>query len=232
MANGKADGKKILETISKLFAKTEDKGCTEAEAQAAAKMAQRLMAKHGITQEEVELADSIERIEEMYDAGLGYSILPYAFDLAKVIADNFRCVMLFNKRTRTIWFRGHKTDSLIALKTFQELHMICETMTSAHIRKMKKITGYERGHGNSFKEGFVRGVREALEENVAQYSLMVITPEDVIKSLENVKKAATPKKNTEAFDYESYQEGRRAGKESVKVGRKIDAGNKKLKGGE
>lgn len=224
---GRADSKRVLEIIHKLFAKTKEHGATEAEAQAAAQMAQRLMAKHGITQEEVELSDSIVRIEKIYDAWMEYGVLPYAFKLGAVIAQNFRCQMLFIKKERRIMFRGHQTDALIALKTFQELHMICETMTSAHIRKMKKETGYERGHGNSFKEGFVDGVRQALEENVRQYALMVIMPEDVKKSVEGVRAAALPKSQNTGFEYESYKEGKRVGHDSVTYGRKVDGERQK-----
>jgi hypothetical protein len=43
----------ILEQIRKLLAMTTERGCSEAEAAAAAKFAARLMAKHGITQEKL-----------------------------------------------------------------------------------------------------------------------------------------------------------------------------------
>jgi hypothetical protein len=43
----------VLEQIRKLLAMTTERGCTESEAATAAKMAARLMAKHGITQEKL-----------------------------------------------------------------------------------------------------------------------------------------------------------------------------------
>lgn len=39
----------LLDKISALLAKTQQRGCTEAEATAAAELAQKLMVKHGIT---------------------------------------------------------------------------------------------------------------------------------------------------------------------------------------
>lgn len=221
---------KVIEIIGKLFEYDTKKGATEAEVQAAVRAAQRLMAQHGITEEEVELSKAIRAEkgkEEIYSAECGYSVKPYAFRLAQIIADNFRCVLMFYKKRREVIFHGYETDARIALKTFQELHMICETMTSRYIRKMKYKTGYETGHGNSFRLGFVAGVEEALKENVAQYSLMVIPSQEVKDSIKNVKEGTPPKTNLNAFDYGDFKEGKQAGKDSVTIGRKLEAGNKK-----
>lgn len=114
----------IVEKIQKLLNTTTEKGATEAEAQNAMLMAQKLMAKNGLDMADIEAnTESAETKKEVME-GFGTDAIKLAWwhkQLANIIADNFRCYNF--QRTyggvSKIVFLGLKADVEIAKSIFK-----------------------------------------------------------------------------------------------------------------
>lgn len=111
----------VIERIKKLLALAEDEGATEAEATAAALMAQRLIAQNDVEQWELHAAAE-EPIEACYTAPARSR---WRWRLADVVAPAFRC-RYSGARERCGWqkeniqrieFYGYRTDAKAAALT-------------------------------------------------------------------------------------------------------------------
>jgi len=114
----------IVEKIQKLLNTTTEKGASEAEAQNAMLLAQKLMAKNGLDMSDIEVHAESEETKKEVMEGFGTDAIKLAWwhkQLASIIADNFRCYNF--QRTyggfSKIVFLGIKADVEIAKSIFK-----------------------------------------------------------------------------------------------------------------
>lgn len=226
---------KVFQTIEKLFALARNNS-NENEAKTAALFAQRLMEKHGITEEEVILSDSLTLEEEVKDFTVGFPIKSWAWKLQSVVAPNFRTIAMVgrmwknNSIKKVPCFRGCRTHSELALKTFQELYIIGETIVGQKLFKQyKKMYGTERGwadYRDSWLVGYVEGIKKAFENQVSLYALVLVLPEVVKESVKGVGFEKVSNVKVKMFHSDAYSDGERTGRDSVTYGRRLEEENK------
>lgn len=170
---------KIIEKIKKVLELSKNNPSQE-EAQAAALKAQAMMAQYHIQLADVEEIEDVEDIEEkrIY-VGAGNK---WKFQLANIVADNFRCKTYCYGRT-SIVFYGYKTDTEIAAETFKYLFKTGNISAKSYYHKLRyeAVKNDQRFDGsgivNSFLWGFMDGVRTALEKQCT--ALMIVVPREV-----------------------------------------------------
>lgn len=166
-----------IRKIQGLLNKTTENGATEAEAQSAMLMAQKLMAKHGLDMADIDTEhEKVEKeIAEEYgndDGRLSW----WHSSLARVIADNFRCYFFLRsgyKRTRVV-FMGLKEDAEVARSVFKFASAQIEHHARMYRKKRKKELEEEKLPTN-FKEFSLDEVIEyAKEVGVSEYIIDAI----------------------------------------------------------
>lgn len=197
---------KILEKIRKLFELSKNNP-SEEEAKSAACRAQELMVKYGIEVAEVEDDCKQEEIEEIE---LSIPAKKWKYQLARIVADNFRCKHFYCGRD-TLVFYGHSTDVNIAAETFAYLFDMGNKLGNRLVREAKQAKGYADNVYNSCVVGFCEGIKEALVEQ--SKALMVVVPEDVKEQYkERSKDFGTMRtRAVQAYNGEAYRTGKSAG---------------------
>lgn len=144
----------ILKKIQNLLNTTTEKGASEAEAQNAILLAQKLMAKHGLDMADIEASSNDKETKKEVIEGYGTEGFKLAWwhkSLANVIANNFRCYYFmrsFYKETRIV-FMGLKEDVEIAKSIFK----FASAQIEYHARKYRKNRKKELEEQN-LPEGF------------------------------------------------------------------------------
>ena len=169
---------KILEKVKKLFALAGNNP-SEAEAQAAALRAQELIAKYNLTITDEE--EKLEMSESSFETGVDKS---WKYSLASVMEKNFR-VKSYWIGTRKVVFYGYKQDTEVAREVFQYLFKVCEKNARRECRKSYQMYGTERGVYYSYTRGFIKGIRQKLDEQCV--ALMIVTPPEVVDQWEEFK---------------------------------------------
>ena len=220
--------KSIIDRIKKLLALA--KGNTNAaEATAAALKAQKLIADHDVSKADL-YGDEPDEIAEVTN-GNDINGQPWGKRLASAIADNFRCRLYYRTSTRTTWsgrdrkvgehivFIGYETDAEAAKVTFDRLYEIGKRLADAECRKARNEYGTARGVRNSFLLGYVNGIRTELEKQ--SVALVLVRP----KAVDDYTEERTANFGTDrsrirnAFAGSHYDEGQRAGRDSVRSAR-------------
>lgn len=156
----------ILSKINALLAKTVENGASEAEANTAIEMAQRLMEKHMI--DESQLAD--HALDKKCQQ-ITVDMYPTGYDLTAlngVIADAFDCRCWWNRHKEEVYFFGFGDDAKLAAYFYRYLN---EAMTN-EARKYRlslefveqKIKGY---HGKTIIASFRKGMMIRLIQRLA-----------------------------------------------------------------
>ncbi|WP_379142321.1 DUF2786 domain-containing protein [Paenibacillus sp. sgz500992] len=157
------------------------------EAQAAILLAQRLMAKHGLTAQDVGAEE--EAAPEARKSSIRKSRVEWWHrKLNSIIADNFRCFGFFTSG-RNIGFLGLPEDVDIAI----EVYGFAESAIKYHASEYLKYNSYSssrrvsNGIKNDYISGFLEGLREKFKEQVALecFSLVLVKHEVVIKAHDN-----------------------------------------------
>lgn len=166
---------------------------TPGEAQAASLALQRLMARSGLTADDVEAlgADDVEIpiLEEGVYIGTNDTVWKKL--LAAVIADNFRCEVMIcsavkNLRMKTIVFIGHEEDVQVASECYKLTIKVAQRCFKRYSKwrsdrcfpidtKSKKVR-------NSYYVGFVEGLNEAYSSQVTEnqeLAIALLLPSDV-----------------------------------------------------
>lgn len=168
---------KIIEKIEKLLALAE-KNPNENEAMSAALKAQELIAKYnidiatlGASKEEPEIGTASHTIPSTYHFNR-----KWRYDLADVIARNFRCKMYVIGRDYVVFY-GHKSDAQVALQTFTFLFNTGNKLAVKYYNDYRKTHSNSRGVLNAYLNGFTKGVAEALDKQCR--ALMLVIPKEV-----------------------------------------------------
>ena len=149
------------------------------EAESAALMAQKLMAKHGIEASDLDYEDELTIAQEKVDLP---ESCKWKLQLGVIVADNFRC-KVFTQGSRVLVFYGHSQDAKAAKSVYEYLFKTGHRLGLKEQREYKKVYGHSTGVYNSFTRGYMSGIRKKLE--VQATALMIVTPKEVNEAWED-----------------------------------------------
>lgn len=183
---------KIMEKIAALLAKTVENGASEQEAIAAAKLAQRLMAKYHV--EAVELQEKTENIDTE-SVGVTRN---WQLSLAKVIADNTCCRVVRtvgNQRRASVMFFGRDSDRKNAIALWK---MFAKLIADG-VRAARQAATARYGHSQKVEGAYAIKYIQAIKEEMGEQcrALALVIPEDV----DNAVSAKFPKLATKHLSY-------------------------------
>jgi len=175
------NAKRIAEKIAALLSKTTATGATEAEALAAAKMAQRLMAKYHVSSVDIDTKEAIG--EEGIDIAHRWEV-----SLAYRVAKNFCCEAVKCGKQELITGKDRDRDVAIrAIKMFLEAG---RTGLKQAKREARERYGTTRGVESSYGFSFANTVANELAKEAR--ALMLIVPEEVTAAYKKNHPHTTP----------------------------------------
>lgn len=179
----------ILNKIKRLLSLAEDGGRDE-ESQTALLMAQKLMLKHKISQQELAKGPKQEIV--LKSLSIYKRLYWWEKVLATIIADNFRCLFYIQSNRlpyqatiqRKIVLMGYPEDVELASEMFYLAAQSMKYYAKRHLdQTSSKQTAQKR---KSYYLGFLDGLkdkfdsqRQAMSQESAQYALMIQTPQAV-----------------------------------------------------
>lgn len=188
-----SENAKIIQKVKGLLALAKD-GKNDEESQSAFLLAQKLMIKHSIDKTEVE---DTELDEGMLGSINAESVTIYKRTywwentLAKIIAENFRVKKYSKSRNNRscIMFYGYGRDLELAKEMFILAYEALTYHTNEYAeayydeRGVKRSAYLTRSIKASYQQGFLEGLEEKFDEQVAQlrevYEVLVLIPEEV-----------------------------------------------------
>lgn len=165
------DAEKIARKIAGLLSKTVENGATEAEAIAAAKLAQKLMAKYHVSSVDVDTAEAIA--EEGIDVVHRWEMV-----LAQVVAKCFCCRGITVGKTELI--TGRDSDRKAAINAIKMFMAAGKAGLRRARKEAKERYGTTRGVESSYGFSFARTVENELTKQAK--ALMLVVPEEVTES--------------------------------------------------
>ena len=203
----------MIEKIKKLLAKAQNTN-NDHEAQSFFLKAQELMAKAGLSQEDINLEEEQEEVNQEIVLDKK-TTCPRNLRLAIIIAKNFKCEAVTLGREKAIAFIGLKKDLEIAKATFIAAHTYMERRRRRVYKEALNNGTACKGFRESYTNGFLDGLKVAFENNITEKGLMVITPEAVT---EHINQFTTKKKFSvkQSTDQGVYQKGYKDGAEFIK----------------
>lgn len=186
--------KDIIERIRKLLALGKNNDSVK-EMTSAVLMAQRLIVKYGIADDELNAYDDTPVEIIGVDAEPLVSARLWWWNLAHLIARNFRCKVweskdvLRSSRTgramlaKRFTFYGYEQDARAASLAFNFLYRTGNRLANAAVRELRRKGRPVNGAYNSYLTGFLGGLRTELERQSME--LMVAMPLAVTKRYES-----------------------------------------------
>lgn len=195
----------IISKIQKLLNLANNKGATEAEAVQAALQAQRLIAKHNVSDNELNAAAEAAKESVINLETERRYKRPWHRELAAVVAENFRCKHYMrgnSQRGYSMVFLGYESDAKAAELTFDMLQKVCTRKGNAYARERIAELEHElaselRCYGystvyvptktaitNTYSSGFIAGVKDELEKQ--SVALMLVCPAEVREEYANM----------------------------------------------
>ena len=218
--NQMADAK-IVEKIAALLAKTVDNGASEQEAIAAAKMAQKLMAKY-----QVDAVTFEEKKEDVNDEMFGVT-RNWQASLANVIAKNTCCRVIRTnnpnkRRGSAILFFGRDSDRKTAVGMWK---MFAELIRQG-IQRAKQAAMSRYGYANTVESSYAMRYIQAINEELGVQcrALTLVVPEEVDDAVHK----KFPKLTTKTISYRVNSAGTMAGSMGYRDG-KSAASTKRLR---
>jgi hypothetical protein len=180
---------KIVDKVRKLLATA--KGTTsEEEAQTSMLLAQKLLAKHGISMSDVDIEeqDSKNVVEENVTDPSGRTPW-WKKQLAVVIADNFKCKTFIacGYKTTKIMFLGLEVDVAVAKDVFQYAETVIDKLAKSYVGKIYRQGKPTKGIRNEFIWGFITGLQDKFKEQVEKnnWGLVLVTDALVVQAYED-----------------------------------------------
>lgn len=147
--------KDIIDKVKHMLKKTATNGATEEEAQSSLLMAQKMMAKYGLSLSDVQ--DVAEKKEVVVGGTAENSkVERYVWwkgRLASILADNFRCYSYFTSYGNgkmEVQFLGMKNDVELTVELYKYATKAVEHLAKSYVEKRKKEA--EEAMGINFKE--------------------------------------------------------------------------------
>ena len=208
----------IVEKIRNLLNKSTENGASPAEAAQAALLAQRLIAKYEIQDNELYETTSYEVIEVSSDL----SYRKFKYTLGQVIADNYRCRLYWQKdgRKHAAVFVGRTVDANAAAIVYNKLYNCVNDYANSESRKYRGQGGGLYGaYYNSAAVAFIDGIRAELEKQCKE--LMLVRSREVDETFENLTAGWGHIKDISlnTAGYHNYEQGVQAGRDAVRGGR-------------
>lgn len=193
----------IIRKIKGLLAIAEDNKDDE-ESQSAFIMAQKLMMKHNISMGEVDHASKASQEVSDGKVTVYKKLFWWERRLASIISENFRVKFYYNnkvldgetKAKRAIVFLGFKQDIELAREMYILAYDAITHYTDKFVNAWYEETGYKRYREtttnlrNSYMRGFLHGINDKFEKQVAEmkqeYGLMILVPAEVEKKYEEM----------------------------------------------
>ena len=198
---------KILDKIKKLFALAGNNS-SEAEASAAMRKAQELMAKYSISMSET----SGVKYEYVALPCKHYHNVGFRLPLSVIVSKSFRCKPIL--RGNIVYMFGRKEDAQAAVESFNFCYSWIHKQGNALVIKAREQTGTGKGVFNSYVVGVLKGITMSLEEGCT--TLAIVVPEDVKNKFDetysNCKAVKRGMRVSDGIDYEIYKKGVSDGK--------------------
>jgi hypothetical protein len=173
---------KIVEKIMKLLALAGNNP-SDAEATAAMLKAQKLMAEHNISTDEVTMKDaSKEKDQVAVKWVMGAARTAWARTLADILCRNFRTRFLLSTGTASFCFVGMPDDVQITISLFNYAMAIMEKGMKKARRDYRKQGRNTDGVAGDYSSGFLKGLKDRFAEQVNKegWGLVIVAPEAVI----------------------------------------------------
>lgn len=205
------DMNKIIDKIQKLLALAGNNP-SQAEAESAALMVQRLIAKYNIDMNNISNEEQIQYklLKAVHSNNEGYRS-----HLAVVIADNFRCKPILVGST--IHFFGREGDVDACVEVFNYLYRVSHNKGLKLEREARKNGKNTHGVANTYWTGFIIGIKESLDKQCK--ALMIVTPQDVKDKFQekfsNAKEGKRFGSRNTGFDKRAYETGYMDGKSAM-----------------
>ena len=207
------DMNKIADKIQALLDKTVANGASEAEAQTALKLAQKLMAKYNINQESLNGEEKISYSLEPCKVRVN----PRSKWMCLVIANSF-AVKAIISGNRICYF-GRSMNAVAAKSALEFAHKVMEHGMTKACRN-HGLSGTESAGAsliyNAYAQGFINGLKEALDAQTV--ALAVVVPEDVkdkfAERFPNIQKGRSSSWKRGNYD-EEYQQGHKDGSQAM-----------------
>lgn len=178
----------ILTKIKNALIKAEpNSGTTEAEAQSALLMAQKLMAKHNIDMSQV--IDTVEKTKTEIEHGKvteKEKKVWWKGTLATIIAENFRCYSYYDKYGKglksvvELRFLGVKEDVQVATEVFKAAAVMIDYYSKEYLKARKKEV--QKQAGVDFKKMTMSELEEYAIDEAGMYRYQVRNIEDKYKA--------------------------------------------------
>ena len=169
----------MLEKIKKILAKAQGTN-NEEEAKVFFMKAQEMMAKAGITVEDLEGVEVNKGREVDKDTVMTgkKTTANRNLSLAMVIARNFKVEAILRNGS-SIVFIGFKEDVAIAKETFLAISSYMEKRRSKVYREYRKEGKDTKGIREQYTRGFISGLELSFQKNVEEKGLIVVKPKEV-----------------------------------------------------
>lgn len=231
---------KILSKVRALLNKNLENGATESEAEQALILAQRLMAKHNISKEEIFISANDISFEKVLNERQGHEKANFQWDLLKVISKGYNCKALRNTKFSLETYKnevsyqiyGFPEDRQIVIELFKIVLPIIRNLKNQRRREYKKECSLigkkpvcESTFCKSYMEGFLSGLNQKLqkakkeifqiEQESMKYELMIVKKDALLADYieEQIKPRQVNPAGLKNIDLKSYSKGLEDGKE-------------------
>jgi hypothetical protein len=234
----------IVRKIQMLLRKTPENGATEAESHNAILMAQKLMAQHKLTDDDVKEREysspeaELFRKEAFHRPVTNYMKLEqYHWRVGKIIAENFRCFSYteadwtVSKSVKRVVFLGLKDDTEIAFDVYKFAIKSIEHLSKQYANDNSTFmdnASTKLKIKNDYMEGFMRGLKSKFEEQVKSNNFQLALVKDEIVVAEHNKMEFTNRK-ARGLSSAGGDTGRAARKAGYEAGKSLNYGAKQLK---
>jgi len=192
---------RILERVRKAIRLAGDNP-NDAEAKTAMLLAQEMLAKHGLSMDDVSEDKEYEKDVVIKDAFEPKGrILWWKKSLAVVMANNFRCKTFIGRvgDKSTIKFMGLKEDVDVVIEVYKFAEEVIARLANSHADVMVSKTGISGKRAdwrNRYITGFLDGLEEGYAEQVAKnnWEMVLVTDALVVKEFDSL--TLRKKKNT------------------------------------
>lgn len=221
---------KVLAKVAGLLALSNDNP-TDHEGQSAMLLAQKLLATHNLTMEDVELledgSDASKEVVEM-DGTEWTRLAWWQKALASTIADNFRChcVMHTGGGKRKVVFIGVKSDAEVATEVYK--YALADIKYQSKKFLDSRGAQVSRAKSNAIKNdyiaGYLTGLSDKFKEQVAKegWGLILVKGDEVVAYYKNLDtRSEGSKTRTTAKDNGAQDAGYSDGKSFNPQGKKI-----------